>query len=83
MDIPTKIKAKCIQCKNFFEADSDENLDFCSEECKQEHDNKYKNLKEIVELSKEQIDNNDENVSAVLDLEDLKELKQVLEEIED
>lgn len=40
------------------------------------------NLKEIVDLSKEEIEANDENVSAVLDCTDLKALKIVLENIE-
>ena len=38
----------------------------------------YKNLQEIIKLSEHEIDNNDESVSAVLDLEDLKELKHLL-----
>lgn len=40
-----------------------------------------KNLKEIVDLSKEKIEANDENVSAVLDYKDLKALKIVLENV--
>ena len=39
------------------------------------------NLTEIVELSDEEINNNNENASAVLDLEDIKSLKMVLEEL--
>ena len=39
----------------------------------------FKNLKEIIELSEEEINNNDYNVSAVLDLEDLKELRNLIE----
>ena len=38
----------------------------------------FKNLKEIIELSEEEINNNDENVSAVLDLIDLKELRNLI-----
>lgn len=38
----------------------------------------FKNLKEIIELSEEEINNNDENVSAVLDLVDLKELRNLV-----
>lgn len=38
-----------------------------------------KNLEEIAELAKEEIANNDENISAVLDLEDLKSLKCLLD----
>ena len=39
------------------------------------------NLKEIVSLSEKEIKKNDRNVSAVLDLEDLKSLKEVLDNI--
>ena len=35
----------------------------------------FKNLKEIIELCEEELDKNDENVHATLDLEDLKELQ--------
>lgn len=38
-----------------------------------------KNLTEIIELSKEEIENNNENVTAILDLEDLKSLKNILD----
>ena len=38
----------------------------------------FKNLKEIIELSEEEINNNDENVSAILDLVDLKELRNLV-----
>ena len=38
----------------------------------------FKNLKEIIELSEEEINNNDENVSVVLDLVDLKELRNLI-----
>lgn len=38
-----------------------------------------KNLEEIVNLCREDIDNNDDNVSAVLDFEDLKSLKNVVD----
>ena len=37
----------------------------------------FKNLKEIIELCNEELDNN-EDVSATLDLEDLKELRELL-----
>ena len=37
----------------------------------------FKNLKEIIELCKEELENNDENVHATLDLEDLKELQEL------
>lgn len=37
--------------------------------------NKIKGIEEILELAKEEIENNDENVTATLDLEDLKALK--------
>lgn len=37
-----------------------------------------KNLKEIIELSKEEIKNNNKNISAVLDIIDLKSLNTVL-----
>lgn len=43
---------------------------------------KYKNLKEIIELLEEELDENNENVSATLDLEDLLELREVLKDIE-
>lgn len=39
-----------------------------------------KNLEEIIKLCEEEINNNDKNVSAVLDLTDLKELKELLED---
>ena len=42
-----------------------------------------KNLKEIVDLSKDEIETNDENVSAVLDYIDLKALKMVLDNIKE
>ena len=37
-----------------------------------------KNLTEIVELCKEELDNNDENVTAILDLTDLLSLRNLL-----
>ena len=37
-----------------------------------------KNLSEIIELCEEEINNNDENVSAVLDLTDLKSLRNLI-----
>lgn len=37
-----------------------------------------KNLEEIINLSKEEIENNDENITAILDLEDLKSLENLL-----
>lgn len=42
-----------------------------------------KNLMEIVSLSEDEIKKNDKNVTAILDLEDLKSLKEVLEHIEE
>lgn len=42
-----------------------------------------KNLMEIVSLSEDEIKENDKNVTAILDLEDLKSLKEVLEHIEE
>ena len=41
-----------------------------------------KNLREIVELVKEEIDKNNENTTATLDLEDLKSLQIVINKIE-
>lgn len=38
----------------------------------------FKNLKEIIELCKEELENNDENTHATLDLVDLKELKNLI-----
>ena len=38
-----------------------------------------KNLMEIVSLSEDEIKKNDRNVSAILDLEDLKSLKELLD----
>lgn len=38
-----------------------------------------KNLQEIINLCKEEINNNDKNITATLDLEDLKSLKNVLD----
>lgn len=38
----------------------------------------FKNLEEIIELCKEELENNDENVHATLDLEDLKELQKLI-----
>lgn len=40
-------------------------------------ENEIKDIIEILELSKEEIENNDENVTATLDLEDLKALKKL------
>lgn len=40
---------------------------------------KIKNIIEIIELSRDEIKNNDKNVSAILDLEDLKSLQDLLE----
>lgn len=37
-----------------------------------------KNLEEIIELSKEEIDNNNENCTAILDIVDLKSLQNLL-----
>ena len=37
-----------------------------------------KNLSEIIELCKEEINNNDENVTAILDLTDLKSLRNLI-----
>ena len=39
-----------------------------------------KNLSEIIELCEEKINNNDENVSAILDLTDLKSLRNLIKE---
>ena len=39
-----------------------------------------KNLSEIIELCEEEINNNDENVSAILDLTDLKSLRNIIKE---
>lgn len=41
-----------------------------------------KNLKEIVELAEEEINNNDVNVTAILDLKDLKSLQVVINKLE-
>lgn len=41
-----------------------------------------KNLKEIIDLSKEAIENNDENTTAILDITDLKSLAIVLKALE-
>lgn len=41
-----------------------------------------KNLKEIIDLSKEEIENNDENTTVILDITDLKSLAIVLEALE-
>lgn len=41
-----------------------------------------KNLKEIIQLSKEEIENNDENTTAILDITDLKSLAIVLKALE-
>lgn len=41
-----------------------------------------KNLKEIVELAEEEINNNDVNVTAILDLKDLKSLQIVIDKLE-
>ena len=41
-----------------------------------------KNLKEIIDLSKEEIENNDENTTAILDMTDLKSLAIVLKALE-
>ncbi len=38
----------------------------------------YKNLKEIIELSKEEIENNDKNITTILDIKDLQSLKNIL-----
>ena len=38
----------------------------------------FKNLKEIIELCKEELENNHENVNATLDLIDLKELENLI-----
>ena len=38
----------------------------------------FKNLKEIIELCKEELENNDENTHATLDLVDLKELENLI-----
>ena len=38
----------------------------------------FKNLKEIIELCKDELENNDENVNTTLDLIDLKELQNLI-----
>lgn len=43
----------------------------------------FKNLEEIIELCKEELENNDENVHATLDLEDLKELRNLINKYEE
>lgn len=43
----------------------------------------YKNLEEIIKLSEKEINNNDKNVSAVLDLEDLRELRNLIARYKD
>lgn len=69
-----------------FFLEDDETLEIFRRYFKKEKENDLekaiKNLKEIVELSNEEIEKNDENISAVLDLEDLKALKIVLDSIE-
>lgn len=55
---------------------------YCGKKEKIELQKAIKNLKEIVDLSKEEIEKDDENISAVLDLEDLKSLKIILDSIE-
>lgn len=59
------------------------------DELLQENENKnmnlkgaIKNLKEIVELVEEEINNNDVNVTAILDLKDLKSLQVVINKLE-
>ena len=42
---------------------------------------KYRNIKEIIELLEDELDDNNENVSATLDLEDLLELRELLKEV--
>ena len=39
-----------------------------------------KNLSEIIELCQEELNKNDENVTAILDLQDLKSLKNVIDD---
>lgn len=43
----------------------------------------FKNLKEIIELCQEELGKNDENVNATLDLEDLKELQNLISKYEE
>ena len=43
-------------------------------------DDDYKNLLEIVALSKDEIELNDDNIHATLDLEDLKSLDKILDD---
>ncbi len=43
-------------------------------------DEDIENLKEIVDLNEEELNNNDENVTAILDLIDLKALRNLLQE---
>ena len=43
----------------------------------------YKNLKEIIELCEEELNNDDKNVAATLDLTDLKELRNVINKIKE
>ena len=42
---------------------------------------KYKNLKDKIEVLEEEIDNNNELASCVLDIDDLKELRELLKEV--
>ena len=39
----------------------------------------YKNLKEIITLCEKEIENNDDDVTAILDITDLRSLKNILE----
>ena len=41
------------------------------------------NLKEIIELCNEELDNNDENITAILDYTDLKDLRYLINTIEE
>ncbi len=76
----------CMLRKDCFYVEDDEMLEafktYFHQEDKISYEEAKKNLSEIIKLSEKEIKNNDENISAILDLADLKSLKIILDSIE-
>lgn len=71
---------KCSKCGKVFYSYNNHIIEMCSQ-CYIEN-KALTSIKEIVELSKEDIEKNNPDVSAVLDIEELKNLKTIVEMID-
>ena len=71
--------------KQIFFMEENETLELFKDYFKEEEisiDDAKKNLEEIIKLSKYEIEKNNESITAILDLQDLKSLKIILDSIE-